>query len=188
MKKLLILFIFCVSYTNAQSLRYGVKGGLNISQFTKTENEMNPKMGFHLGGLVEFQVTQKFYVQPELLFSTLGANQYINTVNQDIRLSYLSIPVVGKFYLKGGFCIEGGVYASFNVGATQGKNENSISLSETTSSLDYGVCAGINYILPNSLSFGARFNMGTNGAFENDDETQNTVQNAFLQLSVAYFL
>lgn len=59
-------------FASAQSTRFGVKGGLNISNFTGYQEDVKSLAGFHVGGFAEIKVAKKIAIQPEFLFSTQG--------------------------------------------------------------------------------------------------------------------
>ena len=75
MKKIVlsIAAMLVFGFANAQDVRFGVKGGLNIATLTGDVQDASTKVGFHVGGFAEIKVSDKFAVQPELLFSTQGA-------------------------------------------------------------------------------------------------------------------
>ena len=58
-------------------ISYGVRAGLNISNIggeygPAQDLDLNSRVGFHIGGIVEIPITNGFYVQPGLLFTTRG--------------------------------------------------------------------------------------------------------------------
>ena len=54
-------------------------------------------MGFQFGGVVDLPITNGFYVQPGLLFTTRGAKEEIGGYKEKLRPMYLQIPVLGSF-------------------------------------------------------------------------------------------
>ncbi len=80
-------------FTNAQQTRFGIKGGLNLSTVVGGEVE-NTKtfVGFHVGGFAEINIVEKFFIQPELLFSAQGTKVDGPFEDGDIKLNYLNIP------------------------------------------------------------------------------------------------
>ena len=80
----------------AQDIEFGAKAGLNISNFTGGDADRNSLVGFHVGFISEIPLSEKFSLQPELLYSTQGSEA------QDvvkIKVDYLAIPVMAKYYL-----------------------------------------------------------------------------------------
>lgn len=73
------LFIAAVSYAQ-NDISYGIKGGLNYSnliyEFEGSNNDFldfNAKVGFYAGGFINISLSDKFALQPELLYSSQGA-------------------------------------------------------------------------------------------------------------------
>jgi len=95
MKKLFIAAIAVLAFgsANAQETKFGVKAGLNFSNFTGDVENNSMKVGFHVGGLVNIKVSDKFSVQPELLYSGQGA-KFDGGVT--VSADYLNIPVMAN--------------------------------------------------------------------------------------------
>ena len=98
----LVLFIVSSSEINAEGfILKGVKFGFNSSKFTGKDipgKGIASIPGLTLGYFVNYEVSSKFSLQPELLFTTKGSR--INTVG-DIYLhnifTYIEIPVLAKW-------------------------------------------------------------------------------------------
>ena len=77
MKKLLIIPLIVLSSTLfAQKFQFGLKAGLNVSNFTRTSfNNVDNKaiVGLHGGALLSLLLGDHFAIQPEALISTQGA-------------------------------------------------------------------------------------------------------------------
>lgn len=72
MKKLFFLVIVVLFSLNIYS-QWGVKGGVNYS--TMTDSSIREYMfSGHIGGTYEHQLSDKWYLQPELLFTSIGYN------------------------------------------------------------------------------------------------------------------
>ncbi len=127
MKKVVLMLAAVCTFglANAQTARFGVKGGLNVSTLAGDANDASPKVGAHVGGLVEIRVTPKFAVQPEMLLSFQGAKNkyfysepgYTYTSENKINLTYLNFPVMAKFYVIPNLSLEAGPQLGLLVGA-----------------------------------------------------------------------
>src|SRR5690606_40376212 len=77
MKKLIFITaitIMSISAAKAQEVRLGAKGGVNFATFSGDDlGDVKYRTGFHIGGLVEIPISEKFAVQPEILYSAQGA-------------------------------------------------------------------------------------------------------------------
>ena len=68
-KTLLIIIAAFTLSTQAQETLFGVKAGLNLASIGGDDaGDAKTRSSFHIGGLVEIPVSEKFSVQPELLY------------------------------------------------------------------------------------------------------------------------
>jgi len=88
-----------LAQANLQSTtRFGIIGGANLATFTRGmfTNPSN-RTGFAAGLMAELPVLPSFAIQPELVFTTKGANEtragYPATANVD----YIEVPVLARF-------------------------------------------------------------------------------------------
>jgi opacity protein-like surface antigen len=178
MKKIIVLFVFIfVSSINvqAQLLKLGLKGGLNYSNLTGTEIQTDALTSYHIGAVAEIKVSEKFAVQPELLYSTQGATY--NTILGDIdnELGYLSIPVMAKIYLNNTISLELGPQASFLLSE---KNDFDI---ENQNTFDFAVAGGLGVKITKSIFIQGRYVLGLT-----EVSTTADTKNSVLQLSAGF--
>jgi hypothetical protein len=168
MKKLILVCIcFVLASTGAYSqsmmknivkrLSFGLKGGVNYSDFTDANFETEGLVGFHAGAIVNFRISDSFSVQQEFLFSTQGAKTTSSTFGgQDIKLYYASVPVLLKYKTKFGLYVEAGTQVGFRVKEDlQGLNGNDFS-----KKLDIGAVGGIGFQSKSGFGIGARYIAG----------------------------
>lgn len=202
MKKTLLIIALAlgtVVSTQAQEdeIRFGAKAGLNLATITGDgTDELSTRTSFHVGALVEIPISDKFAFQPELLFSNQGAKFEFNgatfTDESTIKLSYLNLPLMAKFYVAEGFSIQAGPQIGLLLSAKD-EGEDSIDgeyeddIKDELKGIDFGLNFGLGYQLDMGLFFDARYNLGlTDIADEraNDDDWSN--QNGVFQISVGY--
>ena len=79
MKKLLLfaaVAVFGLSNVNAQEVKFGAKAGVNFATITGDETSgVDSRTAFHIGGVAEIVISEKFSFQPELLYSGQGAKE-----------------------------------------------------------------------------------------------------------------
>jgi len=108
MKKIVLSFLSVVAVTSllqAQSFKFGIKAGANLSKIDGVTFQDGYKLAYHAGGFVELDLIGKLGVQPELLFSQTsstsasGTSAVLSGINQniDLNLQYLSIPVLLRY-------------------------------------------------------------------------------------------
>src|SRR5450432_3806360 len=101
---LITVFIFSISQLNAQGFHLGIKAGGNSAKLQGRSFTDGYQFAFSVGAFAELNITSKWGIQPELLFSQTKtqtvsnfdeiypAAQGIN--NQSTSLNYLSIPIL----------------------------------------------------------------------------------------------
>ena len=112
MKKIILASLILFSTgTFAQEINFGVKAGINISNlrgdYPDVIDENKSKIGFHIGGFAEYEINDKFTLQPELLFSTqgntygfkdyYGGGTYYDGAEYNLKLNYLNLPIIIKY-------------------------------------------------------------------------------------------
>ena len=103
--------MLCSVFAFSQEIKFGAKIGLNLSNlrgdYPTGIDEHNSKIGFHIGGFAEYEINDKFTLQPELLFSTqgntygykdyYGGGSYYDGADYNLKLNYLNLPVIVKY-------------------------------------------------------------------------------------------
>ncbi len=204
MKKisLTVVFIFTMlNAINAQELKYGFKFGLTNPRVSGLYGAIGhaTKIGINIGGFVEVAVTDKFSWQPELLFSTQGANTKESglTDKSKLNLNYLNIPIMGKYYIQNKLSVEFGPQIGFLVSANEiypdmqvdnlyGPSET---IEDSVKKFDFGLNLGGGYDLNEKLSVNLRYNFGLSNIFKDEyDEGITDTKNRVLSMSILYKL
>jgi opacity protein-like surface antigen len=179
MKKIFFsaLAICAFGFANAQdgdsSMRFGIKGGVQFTNFAGDDAEGSEgATGFYVGGLVDFAVAENFHVQPELLYSVEGA--------EDSSISYLRIPIMAKYYVMEGLSLQAGPEVAFKVGAEDDLTD------ELTKSIDFGLGIGAGYELTNGLMFDVRYNLGLSNISEEFEGESFDIKNTGFQVGLGY--
>lgn len=188
MKKIILsaIAIMAFAFSNAQETRFGVKGGLNISTLTGDVSDNKSLIGFHVGGFAEIKVIERLAIQPELLYSTQGSKFKYGA--PDVKMDYINIPVLAKFYITKQFTVEAGPQIGFLVSAKQRGYDN---FKDDLKSVDLGFNFGAGYNFTDNLSAGIRYTVGISNIddteFDNvEDYYDYSIRNGNLALSLAY--
>ncbi len=180
MKKFIaLLLLLTVSVVGAQEkfLKFGIKGGVNFSNFSGDVEHIDFKTrsSYHIGALVEMRVFQNLSIQPELLYSVQGAKVESDVVGvDDIDFKYLTVPVMAKFYLNDKLGIEAGPQFAFLVDDNAGESLRS-------KSFDFSVAGGLFYDFNKSIFIQARYVAGMSEASKDAD-----IKNTNIQLSLGF--
>ncbi|MBP1224741.1 porin family protein [Flavobacterium sp. 1355] len=196
MKKIMLTAaaVMAFAFSNAQETKFGVKGGLNIANLGGDVEDTSSKIGFHVGGFAEFKISDKFAIQPELLFSTQGAKTEWSDegvrVEEKLNLSYLNIPVMAKFYVAEKFSLEAGPQIGFLLSAKSkveaGDFSDEVDVKDAYESIDFGVNFGAGYDFTENLSAGVRYNLGLSNIAKTEDGEDFKMNNSVFSVSVGY--
>jgi len=185
MKKLFLVTAIAVlglSNVNAQKVKFGVKAGLNLAFITgDNSKDFDPNTDFHFGVMSEFKISDKFSLQPELIYSGQGADTNIESEGS-IALNYLNMPIMGKYYVTERLSLEAGPQIGYLLSTKGG----SLDYKDLLKPIDFGVNFGVGYKLDNGLNFGARYNLGLSNINDVDGFTDKN-RNGVVQLSVGFF-
>jgi hypothetical protein len=132
MKKIMFVAMLLTAATISISAQttFGIKGGANQNTFyLKTEDTggdtrytlTNP--GFHFGGVVNLQVSDKFSVQPQLLLVNKGGKLKMGGDETEFNFYTIDVPI-NLLYTYNGFFIGGGPNLSVGLSA-KGKSTGS---------------------------------------------------------------
>lgn len=198
-KSFLTVLAICVfSFSYAQgNINFGAKAGLNLATLTGDAENADMKAGFHIGGMAEISINEKFSVQPELLFSTQGAQEDITffngvedqTENVKYNFSYINLPVMAKYYVTEALSLEAGPQIGFLVDSKAKSNGETVDADELLgdlSTIDFGLNFGFGYKLDSGLNFSARYNLGLSNISDVSD-SDFEFKNSVFQFSIGYF-
>ncbi|MBL4745474.1 MAG: PorT family protein [Flavobacteriaceae bacterium] len=190
-----VLSVVCI---HAQA-SFGVKAGVNFANMTGDVADNSMLTGVHIGVIGEFKVSDKFSVQPELLYAMQGykSKDFDGLVTSDdtLKLSYINLPVMLKYYMIEGMSIEFGPQIGILLAAKADGSE--IYEGETTSwkdydmdeyleKVDFSLNFGLGYELENNLFFQARYTIGLSDISKQEEGYEGKLKNNVIQLSVGY--
>ncbi|GAA4810445.1 porin family protein [Litoribaculum gwangyangense] len=200
--QLMVVLTFCFM-ANAQDettyksqINFGIKGGMNFSLIVGDDTDnFDGKIGFHLGGVLEFPISEKFSLQPELLYSLQGDKSTFDGMEIKFKLDYLNLPMMAKYYVTEGFSLEAGPQVGFLMSAEAEGGGISLDIKDIIKDVDFGLNFGVGYELANGLNFSGRYYVGISNIVENSgsilgepvDADQIKNQNNVFQLSIGYF-
>lgn len=188
MKKYLLFALLLAASTTgfSQTFDFGVKAGMNISNFTggNVDNvKASTLIGYHAGAFIGLYVGHNFSIDPEVMFSTQGAKiDDHNTGKVDYKLTYINVPVLVKYRFNGGFYLEAGPQVGFNI--HEDVNGNSADFAKNTL-----LCAtgGLGFHSKMGLGIGARYSVGLSKVGDYDiSNTHPDWKNNFIQFSIFY--
>ena len=195
MKTKISVLIACIIFAQAAvaQINFGIKGGVNITKVEGKAFKDEFRYGYHLGGFAEVGLGEKWGIQPEVLFNqyqtradTSFKNVYQNALDfsnyQDVKLNYLSIPILLNYKLANILTLQAG--PQFGVLISQDKNllQNG---KEAFKNGDFSLLGGAQINI-SKLRLTGRYFVGLNNI--NDISDQNKWNNQGFQLSVGLAL
>ena len=191
MKKIVLFLgiLFCVQ-TNAQSSKQeegivlGIKGGLNMSNFMGDVEDQSMRTSVHFGFLAEIIVSDKFSVQPELLYSGQGysGGQTSGGFSRS-KYDYINLPVLAKIYVAKKISVEAGPQIGFLISAKQTTENDNVSIPDQKK-VDLGLNFGLAYDLKNRMFFQTRYNLGLSNVNSGSNANAIKYTNSVIQFSV----
>jgi opacity protein-like surface antigen len=187
-KPLLLIALFLLTlntYGQDNQIEFGIKGGLNYSSFSDNNNDDIPadykgKIGFHLGGFVEFGISEKISIRPELLYSQQGSNFTINSsdlnifspdpifitsIDGEIKESLLLLPVLVEYKMSEKLSLEFGPQFGYSLNREVEYDNNPFNFNgflrnEDEEKFELGLSLGLGYSLFDNLGISLRYNYG----------------------------
>src|SRR5690554_6306867 len=134
MRKLMIAAIAVVGFSAAglaqQQVKFGPKAGVNLATINgKDAGDAKMLIGFHVGAFSEIMFNDKFAIQSEIVYSAQGAKMKVSgtdvvmgiPVTYDLegkaKYSYITVPIMAKYYITENFAFEAGPYVGFLMSA-----------------------------------------------------------------------
>ena len=185
MKKILFAVLMLAAVKgNTQKFQLGAKAGLNISNFTGgdfDDVEKKSLVGFHGGLFLRFAFA-KISLQPEILVSTQGAKIDSISGSYDWKVTYVNLPVMVQYSLKGGFFLEAGPQFGFKIS----DNIEDEAIGEFAKNMDLSIALGLGFRTGKGFGVGGRYTAGISkvGDFDASSGINPDFKNGVIQFSL----
>lgn len=165
---------FLPLFSYSQGIGLGIKGGMNFANQSITNISTDTRTGFAGGAYLVLNFSDKWGLQPEILFSSQGAELPSSTR----ELNYMTIPILLRYKPISFLSFEAGPQFSRLLEA---KDENG-TFTDNFKSSDFGLAVGATAHLPFGFNGGARYVWGFTNVndLSNDTEIKNTVFQLFV--------
>ena len=198
---LLLLFIGLVAnVANAQSLNYGIKGGLNVS--TLADESYSGRLGWNVGVVANYDFNSKYGIEADLIYSKQRARTGIYVLEAeekeyDLNESshYLQLPLTFKYYLIDKFYAEGGFQLGYLLkkkwrceifdDELEDNDEETSDVTDGSHRFEVGIVGGVGYVFNNNLFVNARYVYGLSHTYKNNIVCEDARLRTF-QFSVGY--
>ncbi len=168
----IISLVTISSKIHAQGVGLGIKAGANFANQSITDISTDSKTGFHGGAYLVLAFSEKWGIQPELLYSSQGSELPSTTSEFD----YMSIPVLVRWKPLSVLSIEAGPQFSTLLGAKIDGDD----IKDEIKKSDFGLAVGATVHLPLGFNAGLRYVWGFTNV--NDLSNDTTVKNSVVQV------
>jgi hypothetical protein len=175
---------------SSQEVGFGIKGGVNLStlNFDDPEASYDSKTGFHAGLFLRGKF-DRIGIQPEvLLFTQKGSLTTTILGTTEESFTYLSVPVMFKFYPVGGLNLQAGPQFGFLLDGERKYNtvlgNGSKDITDYYKSSDVSVSFGGGYDFGFGLTFDLRYNIGLKDI--NNEENGDPVKSRVFLVSLGW--
>ncbi len=165
--------------------RAGFKAGVNYSNIIGDTDDTDSRVRIHLGAVVEYPISSKFFIQGELLYSAQGYKVRVGDQEQKISLNYISLPIITKIHIAGPLSLETGPQFSLSTTVRNEDIPDNDPFFDSFKDLDISWVLGAGYKLESGMFFQLRYNLGLTNI--NDTGVADiTNRNSVAQLSIGY--
>lgn len=188
MKKTILITALALGATmvsNAQDMSFGVKVGGALSSVIGDEvSEAQSKIGVYGGAFVNFEMTDKISLQPELLFSMQGFE--VEDIDGSTNLSYLNVPVSAQYRITDEIYGEFGPQLGVLLTAENDYEGTTDDIKDDLTTIDFGLNFGAGYIMDSGLGINVRYGLGLTTIDEGDNP--NDIRNSVFSFGLSYGL
>jgi hypothetical protein len=187
-----IFTLFITVAANAQLkkvpfFQMGIKGGANLTKVDGKSFNDEFKTGYHAGAFVQLRLSNKFQVQPEVLFNQLNtrtdtsfSNVYDIKNLKDVKLNYISIPLLLTYAPSKVISFQAGPQFGILIDKSKTIAENG---KQAFRSGDLSMLGGVQVSI-GGIRVNGRYFVGLNNI--NDIDNQEKWKNQGFQLSVGF--
>ncbi|MDU1891094.1 MAG: porin family protein [Dysgonomonas sp.] len=183
-----VAMLFCVS-VSAQ-ISFGVKAGVNLSNYGGDVDDNKAKAGFNAGVTAEIGLPlTNLYVLSGLEYTTKGAKYDGNNYSYNSNANFLQLPVHVGYRVSAletlGVSFHAGPYFAYGIGGKTGKGEakNDTFDDGMLKKFDFGLGAGVGLEL-GKIGVGLGYDFGLANLYDGEGNDKVRTMNAYL--SVGY--
>lgn len=185
MKKIFLIFSFAlvVIAANAQG---GIKAGANFSSWRGDDidsDEIDMLIGFYFGAYYNVKVSDRFSIQPELVYSGEG----VKSADDDFKykFSYLNLTPLARFNTASGFFVGTGPQLGFLLSAKAKDEDNSVDVKDSFKGINFSWALALGYEMKSGFGIYGRYNLGLSNIVDSDD---SDIKTGVIQVGLRYNL
>ena len=174
----------------AQSVQFGIKGGVNIATLNDEDRvpdaQVKSRLGFHVGALAHIHLSDHWALQPEVMYSKEGAEYNFPTYTGKTDLNYVNVPVLVQYLTGSGFRLQTGPQIGF---LTSAKFERPMNFETEKNDIDdtnFSWAFGLGYLTKSGFGIDARFNIGLSNMYKDGIYPGQELKSRVGQIGVFY--
>jgi opacity protein-like surface antigen len=189
MKKIIFLLVVVfIATTSVAQVSAGLKAGTSFASVEASamgvKASTSNRTGLSLGGFVNLSVSEKFKLQPELLYQGMGGS----FDGEIFKSDYVNIPVLVQYAVTDNFKIEAGPQFGILVSSKSAGED----IKDNFKSSDFQLLFGTSINVTSKIGIGARYGMSmTSIAADVDqgyDDIKSSVKNKAFTVMLSYKL
>ncbi len=179
MKKIIFILLVGSILTdiNAQDLRFGAKAGANLAALTNND-DFDSRFGIHFGALAEIGISDRFSVQPELLYSGQGYKRELEGRILRAKIDYFNLPVMASVELFDDVNLMAGPQIGINIRSEltgEGQEGQRLNVNDVDASAVFGIQIAVD----DSFFIQGRYALGLSEVRFNEDEKHSVFSLSF---------
>ena len=184
MKKLFtILTVVALSTTiSFAQAQFGATAGLNMSNVSGDDMDVDMKMGMHVGVSASFELSDVMTLKTGALYSIKGAQTDFGDEILKFNLSYIEIPANLSFAVSDQMSLMAGPYFGLLMGATMTIDGESEDLDDVAG-MDFGINIGAGFSVSETISINAGYQMGLTSI---DEDGDGDAKNSNIHIGMTY--
>lgn len=191
MKRILLTVIafYSIYFLQAQEVKLGLRAGISLASFNVTGVDVGTrnKIGPDIALLAELPISDRFSVQPELGFVSMGSKLQSGSDKATYNLNYLKIPILARYHSPEGWGIMAGPAFASLLSAHGQLNDGTpkVNAKEYFNNNDFFAVIGMDYQFKMGLNLGFRYNLGLT---QQNRDPSAEIWNRALNFSIGYKL
>lgn len=159
------LVTFSILHGTSQ-VKFGVEGGLNLSNMIIDEYNVSSKPGFHVGPTVQFLLpVSELSVQSGIVYSRYNSSvsaEVIGGLNYEtnVKQQQISVPIILQYSFSMGKASELFAYAGPQIGVNIGSKETATNYGEwVANDVNFGLNLGLGILVSNHIRLSAGYHL-----------------------------
>lgn len=199
-----LVFVFlCIPFKKAfaqdsfwEEIDLGIKAGANVaSLISDTNSRMNVRATYQIGFAAQIPISEKFRLQPELIYSRQGQNDRGTLDGVRFRnvlmLDYAAVPLMLNYNLFDGLWASSGLQAGYLIRAEHdqvlGSQINIESVRRNFNNLDVLYNLGLQYLTEWGFYIEFRYSISLQNNLENQYLGSDSKRHSVYQFNFGYF-